>query len=229
MANKAPAVFDEASLARQRKASQAEAHHEILKLSVAAIKDTERYIRDNHLDDFDKQKGKELTAEVWEARVKKLFPNVFFCTRSNYDAAERRTLNLPDGVNVRIMGFMAPDGFQYLFSYMDLPVLHEWTLIRTKQERIAGTGQHFSVKDVPNMKYDPETDDWIADGPMPWENFAEVPMVPLYGWRTGLAKLVLSGLVSVDAVEREFGTPTDNATWALRMGKQVQHAPEVLV
>ena len=61
---KAHAVFDEASLARQKRELQLEAHHEILKLSVRAIKDTERYLLDNEMHLLEKQQGKTLTSEL---------------------------------------------------------------------------------------------------------------------------------------------------------------------
>ncbi len=227
-AKTSPQVWDEASLERQRKVTQAEAHHAILELAVDAIKDTERYILENDLANFERQQGQQLSSDVWEAKVKKLVPSIYFCTKL-MQPAERESLGLADGVNCRLMGVTVPDGWQYISSYPDYPVRPEWTLMIMRKERIAGTEQAFSAKDVPAMKYDAETDDWIADGPMPWEQHAFVPGVPLPGWRTDLAKLVLSGFVTPTQVEREFGVPTDNATWALRMGKQVSHASEVLI
>ncbi len=222
------AVFDEASLERQRKETQREAHHEILKLSVAAIRDTERYVLENDLSNYEKQQGKQLQSDLWEQKVKKLVPSIYFCTKLMTEH-ERTQLGLGAGINCRLMGIAAPDGFQYVSSYPDLPVRPEWTLMIMRKERIAGEKQHISMKDVPELTYDPEKDDWLSDSPMPWEEYAYVPGVPCPGWRTDLAKLVMSGFASADAVEREFGAPVDNATWALRLGKQTAHAPEVLV
>ena len=141
---------------------------------------------------------------------------------------ERETLGLAPDMNCKLMGFIAPDGFQYISSYPDLAIRPEWTVIPVARERIAGTRRHVSAKDFPEARWDEEKAEYVFDSDTPVDEYAMIPGVPLPGYRTDLAKLVLAGLVSTEAVEREFGA-ADNATWALRLGKQTAHAPEVLV
>lgn len=225
--NKAHAVWDEESVKRQRAMLQKEAHREILKLSVDAIKQTERYILENDFANFEKQQGKTLTADLWETKAKKLVPSLYFCTKI-MTAEERKVLGLAEGQNCRMMGFVAPDGWQYISSYPDLAVRPEWTLVPVTKERVAGTQQHFSAKDFPESRWDEEKQEYVFDEDTPVDSYAMVPGVPLPGWRTDLAKLVGAGLTTPDAVEKEFGA-ADNATWSLRLGKQTKHAPEVLI
>lgn len=211
-------VFDSASLKRQSEGHRQEEHRSILENGAIAAEMTSRYLLENDLGNFEKQAGKKLQLTQFEQRVTKLVPALRFNDRI-LDETTAAFLHMSTGATVRIMSQLLPDGeLKYVCSYPKTELVHEFTIILMKKVKIPTVVNKVSAKDFPKVIIN-EFGERVFDGATPFDKFSIEPSGTFPGWRTALARLIGLGLLTPTQAESEFGS-VDNASWALRTGKQ---------
>lgn len=235
MAEQIHAVHDSASKERQQQYALVEQHRDMQRVAWEAMERTSAWIEETDIDNIERQSGQRMARTEFERRVQILCPSVRFCGNI-IEGDNARAVHLEPGTKTRCMLQLLPDGTtRYLGGYLDQPLLPEKSIILTRKERIPapidktidlkgddGTWEripYIDGKDIPKSEWDGKGYQFDRSVSTPGEQWVKKPVGMIRGWRTMLAQLVLYGLATPNAIEREFGS-LDSASWAKYMGKK---------
>jgi len=236
----AHAVFDSASLVAQEiDLARERVAHELRQQYIAQL-DQHCSINEKNLVHMDKQAGRKLTLGAFEAKLKKLLPELLVDT--NYLSDETAAfLSVAKGASTR-RGWLPvpvtednPKGMKYLGSWINTPMLHELAVFITRDKYVPvpfadtrpwknpETGRvqqvpFINTKDL-RTEINEQGREVLSEGEQPGRAVLQEPCGYLPGWRSVLLKLLGEGLLTPAQVENEFGT-INNESWSAKLGQQ---------
>lgn len=156
------------------------------------------------------QLGQPLTSAAFEARLKKLNPNLL--GEIHPTKADKRCLYLID-----------QRGKQFICAYEN-GYMPEFSVWRTKTEEVWDGTTHITKADLPKGEMVNGEWEW-EENKRPGYKYVEIPYgEAIRGWRTVLLKIIGNFINTPAEVERIFGT-CDSMSWAAHTKKRNIQAP----
>jgi len=160
--------------------------------------------------------GSPMTSETLERRIKKLVPRMQFLSGPLSDIKGTKKMVLPDANGVEIWSCVYNTG-----------LLPERSIrARVTKDVIDPDAKSVRRADLPKYEFIPgEGYRWDETQPAPGFKRVELPSHEIRrGWRTVLLMMIVGGVASVDAVEREFYSD-DTPSWQQHTGKKNHGIP----
>ena len=209
-------VLDSQRLEQRRQEKTVERHREQIRKAYENLFSLSVWIdSEENPTDILKRLGTPMTHLELEARLKKLTGELHF--EDHPDNWRRKALpgtwlsgSLPLSYTTpkRVAYRVLPDGSrQYLFAY-EAGIMPEYSILRRiSLDRWDGKTTHIDRKDLGrDLKPGTKRLD------LPWRE-------EVRGWRTVLVRLIQCGILTVEQVERTFGSGK-TASWAAKTGKR---------